>query len=335
VLVKNGRIVGEGAHEIYGSAHAEVNALKQAGAKAKGATLYVTLEPCNHQAKTPPCVDAVIAAGIKKVVAAMKDPNPLVNGRGFARLKKAGIPARSGLLEKEARVLNGNFIFSVTHGRPKVLLKAAITLDGKLATVAGRSKWITGEAARLKNHELRSRVDAVLIGSGTALKDKPRLTVRLSGHGRADGWPLKVLLDSRLRVSPKSPLFEGPQKTLVFCSSRAGVAAEKKLVRLGVLVFRVSAPGNRLSLKDVLRRLHQQGVRLLMVEGGAGVHGSFIDQRLADEVALFLAPKFFGGAAPGWIGGKGFSDPNRSPRLVETRVEPLGGDYLITGKVRY
>ena len=335
VLVKGGKIVGEGAHERFGHAHAEINALKRAGSRAKGATLYVTLEPHAHQGKTPPCTDAIIAAGVHEVIAAMKDPNPLVSGRGFARLKEAGILVRKGLLEKEARELNADFIFSLTHERPKVLLKVAASLDGKLATATGRSKWITGEKARRKNHELRSRVDAILIGSGTALKDKPRLTVRLDGHGRSDGWPLKVLLDSRLRVSPKSPLFEVPQKTLVFCSSRATAAAERGLNRQGVLVFRVSARENRLSLREVLGRLHQQGVRSLMVEGGAGVHGSFIDQRLADEVALFLSPKLFGGAAPGWIGGRGFSDPNHSPRLTQTRVEPLGEDYLITGKVRY
>ncbi len=335
VLVKGGKMVGEGAHERFGHAHAEINALKRAGSRAKGATLYVTLEPHAHQGKTPPCTDAIIAAGVKRVVAAMKDPNPLVSGRGFARLKAAEILVRNGLLEKEARELNADFIFSQAHGRPKVLLKAAASLDGKLATATGRSKWITGEKARRKNNELRSQVDAVLIGSGTALKDKPRLTVRLDGHGRSDGWPLKVLLDSRLRVSPKSPLFKGPQKTLVFCSSRAGAAAERRLKRRGVLVFRVSASKNRLSLREVLSRLHQQGVRSLMVEGGAGVHGSFIDQRLADEVALFLSPKLFGGAAPGWIGGRGFPDPNHAPRLIQTRVEPLGDDYLITGKVRY
>lgn len=335
VLVKNGRVIGEGAHEFFGHAHAEINALRQAGARARGATLYVTLEPCAHEGKTPPCVDAVIAAGVKKVAAAMRDPNALVRGRGFARLKKAGILVQSGLLEKEARALNPDFIFSSLHGRPRILLKAAVSLDGKLATAMGRSKWITGSAARRKNHEFRSRADAVLIGSGTALKDRPRLTVRRAGFQRLDGWPRKVLLDSRLRVPASAALFRGPQAVLVFCSWKAPASAAKRLERAGARVFRVSSRDRQLSLKQVLRHLQREGIRSLMVEGGAQVHGAFLDQKLADEVALFMAPKLFGGPAPGWIGGRGFQDPNRTPRLVQTRVESLGEDYLLTGKVRY
>ncbi len=335
VFVKNGKIIGEGAHEVFGKAHAEINALAKAGARAKGATLYVTLEPCAHHGKTPPCADALIAVGVKKVVAAMKDPNPLVRGRGFAKLRKAGLLVRVGLLEKEAAQLNHDFIFSAAKGRPWVLLKAAVSLDGKLSTAAGRSKWITGEAARLKNHEMRAQVDAILVGSRTALKDRPRLTVRLKGHGRVDGWPRKVLLDSSLKVSPRAPLFQGPQKTIVFCGPQAPLAAERALLKRGVMVFRVGSARNRLSLKEVLGRLQKEGVRSLMVEGGAAVHGSFLDLKLADEVALFIAPKIFGGASTAWAGGRGFPDPNHSPRLKETRLERLGGDYLLTGKVQY
>src|SRR6185295_5506100 len=180
VLVKNGRVVGEGAHRQYGKAHAEIGAIRQAGSKARGATLYVTLEPCNHYGKTPPCVAAILRAGIQKVVAAMKDPNPLVGGKGFRRLRKAGVIVKSGVLEKEARHLNDPFLLSLARKRPLVILKAALSLDGKIATVSGRSKWITGEKARRETHELRAEADAILVGSGTALKDNPSLTVRLS-----------------------------------------------------------------------------------------------------------------------------------------------------------
>ncbi|HVM33416.1 MAG TPA: bifunctional diaminohydroxyphosphoribosylaminopyrimidine deaminase/5-amino-6-(5-phosphoribosylamino)uracil reductase RibD [bacterium] len=335
VLVKNGKIVGEGAHEVFGRAHAEINALKDAGARAKGATLYVTLEPCSHYGKTPPCAEAIIAAGVAKVVAATRDPNPLVRGRGFAMLKKAGLRVESGLLRDEAEALNPAFFFSQTQGRPWVLLKAAVSLDGKLATASGRSKWVTGEKARLKNHELRSRVDAILIGSRTALRDKPRLSVRLRGWNREDGWPLKVLLDSHLRVSPRSPLFRGGQRAVVFCSKAASPKAEQALRRAGAKVLRVGRRGRGLQLKEVLARLQQEGVRSLMVEGGAALHGSFLDQKLADGVALFIAPKFFGGDSLAWLGGKGFPDPNQAPRLEGAAWEPLGDDWFLTGKVRY
>ncbi|HET9869231.1 MAG TPA: dihydrofolate reductase family protein, partial [bacterium] len=174
-----------------------------------------------------------------------------------------------------------------------------------------------------------------LVGAGTALKDRPRLSVRLPGYGRSDGWPRRVLLDSGLRVPPGSPLFQGPQKTLVFCSPRASAAVEKALRRRGAEVFRVARGPQGLSLKEVLARLQGEGVRSLMVEGGAAVHGSFLDARLADGVALFLAPKLFGGTAPAWIGGAGFPDPDRAPRLTGTRLESLGVDHLLTGKVRY
>jgi diaminohydroxyphosphoribosylaminopyrimidine deaminase/5-amino-6-(5-phosphoribosylamino)uracil reductase len=333
VLVRDGRVVGEGAHEHYGRPHAEINALRQAGSRAKGATLYVTLEPCSHQGKTPPCADTLIRAGIVRVVAAMEDPFPLVRGSGFKKLRRAGIRVDKGLLQKEARLLNESFIFSIAQGRPKVILKAAISLDGKIATVSGKSKWITGEKARQRAHELRAQADALLVGSGTALADNPQLTVRLAGHQRPDGWPKRVLLDSRLRVKPGAFLFKGDQPTLVFCSRKASLDKRKALQRKGILVFPVPTVGKMLSLKAVLKELYQEGVRVLMVEGGGQVHGSFLDQGLADEAALFISPKIFGGVAPSWVGGHGFSNPHQTPFLRDNRVEKIGEDFLLTGKV--
>ncbi len=333
VLVKKNRIVGEGATQPYGGPHAERVALGKAGTRAKGATLYVTLEPCSHSGKTPPCVGAIIQSGVRQVVVAMKDPYPLVNGRGFRKLKGAGLQVRTGLLEKEAIELNRDFLFSVIHQRPRILLKAAISLDGKIATVSGKAKWITGEKARRKTHELRSQVDAILVGSGTALKDNPSLTVRLPGYHRNDGWPLKVILDSRLRLSPGAQVFQGRAKTILFTSRSASKADESALLKRGADVFRVPSVGKMLSLKAVLRILHSLQVRSLLVEGGGEVFASFLKEKLVDEVALFVSPKIFGGKAPSWVGGKGIENPNIAPYLKDIEIQKVGVDFLLTGKM--
>jgi diaminohydroxyphosphoribosylaminopyrimidine deaminase / 5-amino-6-(5-phosphoribosylamino)uracil reductase len=335
VLVKNGAIVGEGAHSWYGGPHAEIVALRKAGPKACGATLYVTLEPCSHFGKTPPCSEALVQAGIRRVVAAIKDPFPLVAGRGFTRLRKAGIQVGFGLLEKNARQINENFLFSVRKKRPKVILKAAVSLDGKIATVAGLSKWITGEKARRKAHEMRSVSDALLVGKNTALKDNPSLTVRLPGFKRKDGWPLRVVLDSELRTNPRMKMFKGIQKAVVFTSHKASLAREKGFLAKGIQVFRVPLTRKMLSLKAVLNILHFLNVRTLLVEGGGRVHSSFLEQRMADEAVLFVSPKILGGNAPTWVGGTGVKNPNRAIGLKTIHWEKIGGDYLLTGKIDY
>jgi len=334
VLVKNGKIVGEGAHRQYGGPHAEIAALKEAGSRAKGAILYVTLEPCSHYGKTPPCAKAVSEAGVVKVVAAMKDPFPLVAGGGFALLKKAGIKVQTGVLETEAKKMNESFVFSVVRQRPKVILKAAITLDGKIATAAGKSKWITGSLALKKAHQMRSTVDAVLVGSGTALIDNPSLTVRLAGYGREDGWPLRVLLDSQLRVKPTAKLFQGSPKTLVFTSPKASLVRERALRQRGAQVFRVPLKGKMLSLEAVLKTLYTLPVRSLLVEGGAEVHASFLKEKLADELALFIAPKIFGGHSVGWVGGAGVLNPGQAWQAKLINIEKLDGDFLITARLK-
>jgi diaminohydroxyphosphoribosylaminopyrimidine deaminase/5-amino-6-(5-phosphoribosylamino)uracil reductase len=333
VLVKGDRIVGEGAHERYGGPHAEVLALRRAGARAKGATLYVTLEPCSHYGKTPPCAYALINAGVKKVVAAMKDPFPLVSGGGFKALRKSGIQVRSGVLESEARRLNEYFISAIARQRPEVLLKTAMTLDGKIAMPKGPSRWITGARARRRAHELRSQVDAILVGSRTALLDDPSLTVRLPGFVRKDGWPLRVLLDSRLRVPLSAKLFDRKATTLVFTAPGASRAKEKALQKRGVRVFRVTLREKMLSLKAVLDILRALQVRRLMVEGGGAVTASFLKEGLADSLALFIAPRVLGDKALPWVGGVGISALGRTFGLGNARIEKIGRDFLITGRM--
>ena len=331
VLVKNGRKVGEGAHLKFGGPHAEIHALRQAGSRARGATLYVNLEPCAHRGKTPPCVEALIQYGIKRVVASLQDPFPLVKGKGFARLRRAGVSVEVGLLENEARALNENFLFSVARKRPKVILKAAISLDGRIATRTGASRWVTGDKARRKAHELRSQSDAILVGVETVLKDDPSLTVRKRGFHRKDGWPLRIVLDSDLRLPPKARILKKGPRTLVFTSHRASVSRQKTLEKQGTGVFRVPDTQKMLSLRAILNRLYQMGVRTLLVEGGGRVHGSFLKERLADEAALFIAPKVFG-EGPAWARGWAVPNPQNTPRLKDVKVERLGEDWLLTGR---
>lgn len=331
VVVRRGRVVGEGATHPFGGPHAEVVALRQAGKRAKGATLYVTLEPCAHRGKTPPCTEAILRAGIRRVVAATGDPFPLVAGKGFARLRREGVKVEKGLLAREAREVNPAFFFSVEKRRPWVLLKAGVSLDGKIAGTTGRSRWITGDGSRRRVHELRAKSDAILVGIGTALKDDPSLTVRLPGWHRKDGFPLRVVLDSFLRLPLRARLLKGPTQTLVFTSFSASLARQRALESRGALVFRVPSSGKLLSLRAILRVLRAFPVRSLLVEGGGEVHASFIREGLADSLALFLSPKMIGGRAPSWIGGTGLENPNLAPYLKDMTVEKMGADLLVQG----
>ena len=334
VLVRNGKVVGEGATQPYGGAHAEAVALRKAGPRAKGATLYVTLEPCSHFGKTPPCADALVKAGVGKVVAAMGDPFPLVRGRGFGKLRRAGIPVKVGLLEKEALLLNPFFFRSLKLGRPWVILKAAVSLDGKMAPPAGGPRWITGRKARLRAHEIRSHADAILVGSGTAAADNPSLTVRLPGFRRRDGWPLRVVLDSKLKTGWDRKLFRGPAKTVLFTAPDASRAREKALKRKGILVFRVPLFKKMLSLRAILKRLDSLQVRTLLVEGGGKIHASFLEQNLVDGVELFLSPARLGPKAVAWMGERGLEKIVCFPWEGRPRFEKIGADFLLSGRKR-
>ncbi len=318
VLVRDGEVVGEGWHARAGDPHAEIVALQQAGEAARGATLYVNLEPCSHHGRTPPCSEAVVRAGVDKVVVGMVDPNPRVNGRGVARLREAGLEVLLGVEEPACRELNEAFVTAVERGRPLVVLKAAASLDGRIATELGESRWITSAAAREHVHGLRDRYDAILVGSGTALADDPQLSCRLEG-GRD---PLPVLLDARLRVPPSARMFTGGTAALVYSSSAPA------LDHPGTVVQVPAAPGGGVQLLPVLEHLARRGVHSLLVEGGGQVHRSFLEAGLVDRVLLYLAPRVLAGG-PGWVAGPGVEPLAASFDLELVQVTQLPPDLLL------
>ena len=336
VVVRDGRIVGRGFHPRAGEPHAEVFALEEAGSEARGADLYVTLEPCCHHGRTPPCTDRILAAGVRRVVAAMEDPNPAVEGGGLRRLREAGLEVRVGVLEAEARRLNEGFCLAVREGRAFVHLKAATTLDGKTATASGHSRWVTSPLSRRRAHELRDRCGAVLVGVGTAVADNPRLTARLPG--RPERFPLRVVLDPRARIPPELQLLdpETAAFTLIVCGPRASPARVEALHRRGARVLRVEEHAAGLDLHGVLRALYRMGITEVLVEGGAETARRFVDARLVDRVHLFLAPRLLGGrdAVP-VLGG---SSPARMDQAVELgglEVERAGPDLYVTAVPRW
>ncbi len=320
VVVRDGRPVGEGWHQRYGEAHAEVNALAAAGEAARGATLYVTLEPCCHFGKTPPCTDAVIRAGISRVVAAMSDPFPQVAGRGAELLRRAGIAVEVGLGEAEARRLNAPYLKLLATGRPYVHAKWAMTLDGKIATRSGDSKWISNEASRRRAHELRGRMDAIVVGIGTVLADDPLLTARPPGPRT----PVRVVLDHRGRTPPTSKLAQTARDVPTWIVTRGGTA--DPLAALGCVV---------LDLPDVEALLDEMGRRRMtnvLIEGGADVLGRFLDARAIDEVHVFIAPRLIGGLqAKTPIAGAGIEKMADALALAEWHAEMIAGDVYLHG----
>ena len=332
VLVKDGRIVGRGFHRRVGAAHAEVEALRQAGAAAQGADLYVTLEPCNHQGRTPPCTQAILAAGVARVIIASRDPNPQVTGGGAEYLESKGVKVEAGLLAAEARRLNAAWFHWTDTGRPWVIAKAACSLDGKIATATGETQWLTGEAARAYGHRLRHRVDAILVGIDTVLADDPQLTTRLP-RGRGQD-PIRLVLDSRLRLPLTARLLhlDSPAPTWVACTNAAPKEKIRALKDLGAEVLVFPPEAGRVPLKPLLELLGRQQVQSLLVEGGAEVLGAFFDQGLVNQFYFFFAPKILGGReAPGVLGGQGVThlkDVHQARDLAIRRIEQ---DILITG----
>ncbi len=328
VLVRDGVVLGEGWHRQAGLGHAEVEALGIAG-DARGATAYVTLEPCSHHGRTPPCANALVNAGVARVVVGAMDPNPEVSGRGIEKLRAAGIEMTTGVLENECREINRAFFKFIRTRQPWVVAKWAMTLDGKIATHTGHSRWITGDASRTRVHQLRNELDAILVGAGTARMDNPELTCRLP-EGRN---PIRVVLDSKLSLDPNSRIFDSAG-TLVFCGSSASSAMESPFVDKGATVIRVAHKGGGLDLRAVLSELGQRNVMSVLVEGGGAVLGSFFDDRLVDRVMTFVSPKIVGGqAAPSPLAGHGISSMDQAVRLSGTRYESLGDDLLIIGDV--
>jgi diaminohydroxyphosphoribosylaminopyrimidine deaminase/5-amino-6-(5-phosphoribosylamino)uracil reductase len=324
VVVRGGVIVGEGWHQRYGAAHAEVNALAAAGEAARGATLYVTLEPCCHHGKTPPCTDAVMRAEVRRIVAAMSDPFPQVAGRGTELLRAAGVEVEVGLCEAEARRLNAPYLKLLRTGRPYVHAKWAMTLDGKIATRSGDSKWISNEASRRRVHELRGRVDAVVVGVGTALADDPLLTARPPGPRTA----ARVVLDSRGRTPPTCRLVRTARETPTLVVT-AG-APSPDLQALGCEVLPLG--GQQPAVAALLDELGRRRMTNVLVEGGSGVLGSFLDAGEIDEVHVFIAPRLAGGAeALTAVGGCGVERIAEALALAGWRVEGIDGDVYLHG----
>jgi diaminohydroxyphosphoribosylaminopyrimidine deaminase/5-amino-6-(5-phosphoribosylamino)uracil reductase len=332
VVVKDGRIVGEGFHQRFGAPHAEVNALRDAGSQAQDATLFVTLEPCCHTGKTPPCAAAVIAAGIKHVVVAMPDPNPLVAGGGLARLREVGITTRVGVCEAEARLLNETFIKYVVTQYPFITLKCAITLDGKIATRTGASRWITGPRARAYVHQLRHAADAIMVGIGTVLQDDPMLTTRLPDQQGVN--PLRVIVDSHLRIplSARVVRVEPDCRTLVATTHSAPKANCRQLQKRGVeIVCLPSYDEGRVDLLALCHYLGQRGIASVLVEGGATLSASLLAHRLVDKVQFFIAPKIIGGDGLSVIGPCAVEEMTQAIQLHRPTAQAIDGDFLLQG----
>ncbi|OPY58491.1 MAG: Riboflavin biosynthesis protein RibD [Pelotomaculum sp. PtaU1.Bin035] len=335
VVVKDNRIVGLGYHARAGTPHAEVLALAEAGNEARGATLYVTLEPCCHHGRTGPCTEAVIAAGVARAVIAMGDPNPLVSGGGIRRLKEAGVEVITGVMEDEALEMNEVFVKYITAGLPFVTAKAAMSLDGKIATRSGKSKWITGPEARAHVHCLRDRHDAIMAGIGTVLADNPSLTTRLASGGGRD--PARIILDSTARIPLGSIVLSQRSEAPTIVAATAGAPAERleALREAGAEVLVVNE-GPRVDLAELMKILGSREITSLLVEGGAGVHGSAFAAEIVDKVVWFIAPKIIGGQeAPGPVGGRGAGELSGAAELERVKVSRLGADFCIEGYLKY
>ncbi len=332
VVVKEDRIVGEGYHARAGAAHAEVAALREAGEEARGATLYVNLEPCCHYGRTPPCTETILQSGIAEVYVAIADPNPHVGGKGIHQLREAGVRVTVGLLAEEATHLNEYFLKYIQTGRPFVLLKMAMSLDGKIATRTRESQWITGEEARHRVQELRNEVDAVLVGIGTILADDPLLTVRLPG--REDRQPLRVVVDSaaRLPLSARLIASSTPGQTLLFTSTAAPQERVHALCARGVEVMTLEGEAARVPLGAVMDALGKREITSVMIEGGAEVAASAVHDGVVDKVLFFVAPLVIGGRdAPSPLGGRGVASLRQAAHVRHLEIEHLGPDLLISG----
>lgn len=328
-------LLGEGWHESFGGPHAEVQALHAAGERARGGTLYVTLEPCCHFGKTPPCTRAVIAAGIARVVIACRDPFPQVAGQGIAELTQAGIEVEVGLLAADAERLLAPFLRLTTTGRPYVIAKWAMTADGKIASSTGQSQWISNEVSREVVHRLRGRMDAIIIGVGTAIADDPLLTARPSGPRT----PIRIVLDSQARLPIDSQLLRTAADVPVMVATTAAAPAVRQtaLQTAGAEVLILpAAPSGQAGLVELLAELGRRRLTNVLVEGGSAVLGSCLDRQVIDEAHVFMAPRLLGGSgAPSPMAGVGIDDPARGVRIEPAEIELLAGDVYLHGPVRY
>jgi len=334
VVVKDGIVVGTGFHEAVGKAHAEVNAIKDAGHLAKGATLYVTLEPCNHHGRTPPCTEKIKEAGISRVVVAMKDPNPDVKGGGIHNLKKQGIDISSGLYEDRAKRLNEAFIKYVQTKRPFVIIKCAATLDGRIATRTGDSKWVSGKESRAFVHRLRHAVDAIMVGIDTVKKDNPRLTTRLDGMKGSD--PIRIILDTHLSISEDARILhlDSDSDTIIATGASATNDQKAAIEKKGVRIIQSSFKDGLIDLDILIESLGDLGITSLLIEGGSRVIASSLAARIVDKVIFFYAPRILGGDDGVPIcAGTGPELMSESIPLKDINVRRFGNDVMIEGYI--
>jgi len=329
VIVKDGRIVGLGSHLRRGEAHAEIHALNMAGEAARGATVYVTLEPCSHHGLTPPCADRLIEAGVARVVTAATDPNPKVSGRGLGKLREAGIETTVGVLEAESRKLNEAFEKYIRTGLPFVTLKAGATMDGRISAASGDSRWVTGEASREAVHTLRHRHDAIMIGAGTALRDDPSLTTRTPVPGLD---PIRIVVDSKLRLPLRLKVFtDGLAPTIVLTARGVDEGRRRALEAAGVEVIACDARDGRIDLRDAMRKLGERGIGSVLLEGGGGLNGAMLAAGLVDKIAVFYAPKIVGSAGTPLFDWPGAERMAEAVRIVGIEIARYGDDWCVTG----
>jgi diaminohydroxyphosphoribosylaminopyrimidine deaminase / 5-amino-6-(5-phosphoribosylamino)uracil reductase len=337
VVVNRGRLVGQGFHLRPGLPHAEIIALRRAGMRTRGASLYVTLEPCCHiKKRTPPCVPVVIQSGVRRVVIAATDPNPKVKGRGAATLRRAGLSVTTGIARREAEEINKFYNYWMKTKRPFVILKAGMTLDGQIATASGEAKWITSHRSRREVHQLRSQVDAILVGIGTVLTDDPSLTARVGSQLKklATRQPLRIVVDSKLRIPLHAQILSGQDaaKTLVVTITSAPAARRRALEKRGIEVLSVLRQGKRVSLRALMRALGERGVTSLLVEGGGEMNAAMLKARLVQQVRLYIAPALLGGGnAKGVIGGKSPAHLAQALKLRNVRTRSVGSDVVVEG----
>jgi len=335
VIVKNGRIIGEGLHEYYGGPHAEINAFNQASEDVSGATMYVTLEPCSHYGKTPPCAEAIVGRGLRKVVISLKDPNPVVAGRGIAILEAAGIEVHVGLLEKESRIMNEIFLKYITTRLPFVIMKTAMTLDGKIATRTNASRWITGEESREYVHELRKRVSGLMVGIGTVLADDPSLTTRLkTGNGKD---PARIIVDSSARIplSARVLNLKSEAETIIAVTEKASSEKVMQLTEKGAKVITVPSKNGRVDLVELMRELGKRGIDSILLEGGSELNYAALYAKIVDKVCSFISPKIIGGCtAKTPVGGEGKALMEEAIGLEYVATHLFGEDIMIEGYIR-
>jgi diaminohydroxyphosphoribosylaminopyrimidine deaminase/5-amino-6-(5-phosphoribosylamino)uracil reductase len=332
VVVKNGRVIAEGYHEQAGLAHAEIMALDKAAAKAKGATLYVTLEPCAHYGRTPPCTDMIIRSGIKEVIIGMQDPNPLNNGKGIEILRQNHIKVEAGFCEDQLRQINESFIKYITKRMPFVTVKVAQSLDGKIATRTGDSKWITSDKSRGYAHRIRSQFDAIMVGVNTVRKDDPRL----------DSWfskkhPIKIIVDSQLSISQDANLFSGKSQVIVVTLNvRPGQETEnRKLLGAKAKILEVKEKDGQINLNDMMKKLARMDITSILVEGGGTLVGSLFDDGLVDKVMFFVSPKIVGGKeAVSSVMGRGIERMDKAIKLKQTKLRRFGEDMLVEAYIK-